>query len=539
MNPIKLRKRISHILFAVTIVAFFAFFLYMTASERVSVYHAESDHSYVILDNLELEIEENDAAPVGIRKIYRGIIDPELSQESCLLFNIAHHNIEVYFDDVLAYRLTGASTNRIGRNVSSNWCTVHVGQSHGGEELTVVLTPLFEAAIEKTPQFMLGSDYAIAMEQIKGELPLLILSTLCILLGIFVAAVFLCFRFVLKTESAGIIYLGFFSISIGLWKLTDLRCISLLFAEHSMALGYISVGALFLTGLCLLFYFGSLFESDRQIIPLLLSCGGALLCLVILALQVFGSTEIRQNLVFSHVLLIVSICTIPLTAVFNRLIYKSWGLRRSWLLLLIVFAGITVDLLYYYRHNGNGLMSFSIVGLITYTLIAFLLNVQASTRQAYTDSRTGLVNRARWMEFMNGKRPVAAPYAILMIDMNGLKQVNDTLGHEAGDEMIYRLSELLRRTLPHKSVVCRWGGDEFAVLLPAANREQLDHQIHKILSAGERYNAEYPELPIHFAVGSSLSSEHPDSSMSDLFRLADEDMYRGKKAWYAQKEISE
>ena len=105
--------------------------------------------------------------------------------------------------------------------------------------------------------------------------------------------------------------------------------------------------------------------------------------------------------------------------------------------------------------------------------------------------------------------------------------------------MIYRLSELLRRTLPHKSVVCRWGGDEFAVLLPAANREQLDHQIHKILSAGERYNAEYPELPIHFAVGSSLSSEHPDSSMSDLFRLADEDMYRGKKAWYAQKEISE
>lgn len=376
------------------------------------------------------------------------------------------------------------------------------------------------------------------MEQITGELPLLVLSSLCILLGIFVAVVFLCFRVILKTKSIGTVYLVFFSIAIRLWKLTDLRCITLLFPEHSMALGYISVGALFLTGLCLMLYFSTLFEKDRRSLPLALSCVSSLLCLAVLAMQLFGIAEIRQNLVFSYVILIVSICTIPVTALFNRIVYRSWSIRRSWKWLLIVFVGIAADLLYYYRNNGNGLMSFSIIGLIVYILIIFLQSVQSSTRKAYTDSRTGLVNRARWTELMNENSSTTDLFAILIIDMNGLKKANDTLGHDAGDQMIFRLSDILRRTLPRKSVICRWGGDEFAVLLTEVNREQLDQQTDRIVSAGEKYNNEHPELPIYFAVGAVLSSEHPGMSKSELFQLADEEMYRNKQGWYAQRDAA-
>lgn len=535
MNQIKWKTKIPILLFTVTLAAFVVFFLYMATMERVTVFRAEPTHTYTALTDLELELEEDVTAPAGIRKIYRGELSPELAKESCLLFNIAHHHIEVYFEDELAYSLAGAETNLIGENVSSNWCTVHVGQDHSGEKLTIVLTPLFEAAIEKTPQFLIGSDYAIAMELIRGELPLLVLSALCVLLGFFVALISLGFCFILRDVSRGPVYLGLFSVAIGVWKLTDLRCITLLFAEHSMALGYISVGALFLTGLCLLMYFSTLFESNKQILPYLLSCCGSLLCLAVLVMQVWGITEIRQNLVFSHVLLIVSICTIPVTALLNRLIHKSWGLNPSWTWLLIVFVGIAADLLYYYLNNGNGLMSFSIMGLILYTLITFLKSVQTSTRKAYTDSRTGLINRTRWKELINSDRTPPAPFAILMIDMNGLKQVNDTLGHEVGDEMIYRLSEILRHALPHKSVICHWGGDEFAVLLNDMNRGLLDHHISKLLSAGEQYNKNHPDLPISFALGAVLSSDHPGKTKNELFRLADEDMYRNKKDWYARQ----
>ena len=529
------QNRAAVLLSSLTLFLFFVFCGYMLASERVSVFHLEQTHHYSTLTDLESEIRYDDTAPAGVVKVYRGVLDPALSPESCLCFNIAHHNIEVFFDDLLVYRLTGAEGNRIGNNVSSNWCSVYVGSSHAGKTVTVVLTPLFEAAASKEPTFLLGSHYAIAMDVVVGELPLLILSSLCVLLGLFVVAVSAYFCFVLKIRNSSSLYLGFFSFAIGLWKITDLDCMPLLFPEFSMPFGYISVSSLFLTGLCLLMHFRSLFVKGRQGLLLPLSMGGALVCLYALAMQVFGLAEIRQNLVLSHILLITAVASIPLTALLNRILHKSWGIHRSWRLLLLLFVGIALDLLYYYRNNGNGLMSFSITSFIVYTMIVFLRNIQESTRKAYTDSRTGLENRTRWNELMNSDTALPEPFAILVIDLNGLKQVNDTLGHEAGDQLIYELSSILRNSLPRNSVICRWGGDEFAVLLTGLNRAKLEHYIDSLYAARESYNEEYPELPIHFAVGAALSAEHPGTSRTELFRLADEDMYRNKQLWYAQK----
>lgn len=527
------QKRTASILFFLTIAMFFAFFLYMDKAERVSVYHAEQTHSYCTVTDVQEELVSDDMAPVGVRKVYQWVLDPAHSQESCLCFNIAHHNIHVYFDGELVYSLTGADSNRIGRNVSSNWCSVHVGQEHAGKTVTVVLTPLLEAAMSKQPEFLLGSHYAIAMDLISRELAQILLSSLCVLLGVFVAAVALYFRYFVKTEADGLIYLGFFSMALGLWKLTDLRSTPLLFPDHSMAFGYISVGSLFLAGLSLLLYFSTLFVEEKRGTMHLLSCVGSLMCMGILAAQVLGMGEIRQNLIFSHILLILAGISVPGAALLNRLRLKSWGLQHSWKLLFLLLIGISLDLFLYYRNNGNGVLSFTVLGFVIYTLIVFLGSIQDATRKAYTDIRTGLVNRARWNELMHRDIPLPEPYGILVIDLNGLKRVNDTLGHEAGDQMIFQLSGILRNTLPRASVICRWGGDEFAVLLSGVNRAQLDQQVEQLLSAREKYNADHPELPIHFAVGAALSSEHPGLSRTELFHLADEQMYGDKQAWYA------
>lgn len=529
------QNRTAVILFTLTLVLFFIFFCYMFTNEQVSVFQLEQTHTYDSLIPTEYTTEQDDTAPAGVVKIYRIVLDPELSPESCLCFYVAHHDIAVYFDDVLVYQLMGAEDNRIGQNVSSNWCSVHVGEDHAGKNATVILTPLFEAAISKEPEFLLGSHYAIAMDVLGSELPLVILSSLCILLGLFVVAVSLYFSLVRKTENGGIIYLGLFSIAMSLWKITDLRCMPLLFPEFSMALGYISVGSLFLTGLSLLMYFRSLFAKQRQKPLLLVAICGSLICLSVLAMQLFGHSELRQNLIFSHILLIVSIVSIPLVALFNRIFYRDTGISRSWQMLILLLAGICLDLVIYYRNNDSGLMSFSIISFIAYMLTAFIKSVQESTRKAYTDIRTGLENRTRWNELMYSNTALPEPYGILFIDLNGLKKVNDTLGHDAGDRMIFQLSSILRNSLPRNSVICRWGGDEFTVLLTGVTRSMLDIQVQALFAAAADYNADHPELPIHFALGSALSSEHPGISRSELLRLADEDMYRNKQHWYAGK----
>ena len=139
---------------------------------------------------------------------------------------------------------------------------------------------------------------------------------------------------------------------------------------------------------------------------------------------------------------------------------------------------------------------------------------------------------------MHSTIPIPEPYAILVVDLNGLKRVNDTLGHEAGDQMILQLSNILRNTLPRSSVICRWGGDEFAVMLTGMNRIQVDQQVNSLFTATQLHNANTPELPISFAIGTALSSEHPDISRSDLFRLADDEMYRNKQIWYTQQLVT-
>lgn len=96
---------------------------------------------------------------------------------------------------------------------------------------------------------------------------------------------------------------------------------------------------------------------------------------------------------------------------------------------------------------------------------------------------------------MNARISVAEQYAILVVDLNGLKRVNDTLGHEAGEQMILTLSEVLHNSLPSSSVICCWGGDEFTALLTGVNRERLDQHMQMLFIEGDQYNLGHPELP--------------------------------------------
>jgi diguanylate cyclase (GGDEF)-like protein len=157
---------------------------------------------------------------------------------------------------------------------------------------------------------------------------------------------------------------------------------------------------------------------------------------------------------------------------------------------------------------------------------------------AYQDSRTGLFNKARWNELMHGGEDINEPIGILVLDLNGLKQVNDTLGHEAGDVMICAFAEILKNVLPSSSVICRWGGDEFAVWFPKISRQKLDSYTEALLRAAEDYNATEPAARISFAMGAILAEEHPGMSRSDLFHLADDQMYSNKRKWYAGKVMS-
>ena len=151
------------------------------------------------------------------------------------------------------------------------------------------------------------------------------------------------------------------------------------------------------------------------------------------------------------------------------------------------------------------------------------------------DVLTQLRNRAFYMEELNRlSRKGPWPLAVVAIDMNGLKAVNDEHGHAAGDAMLRRLGEVLSKAVDDPACVARIGGDEFIVLLPATDERGAQAMVERIVSLLELNNQFYPGHTIHLAMGHAVGQE--GASMEAVVHRADQSMYADKLRFYEAKE---
>lgn len=144
------------------------------------------------------------------------------------------------------------------------------------------------------------------------------------------------------------------------------------------------------------------------------------------------------------------------------------------------------------------------------------------------DSITGLYNRTYFeerMRILEERQEVAV--GLIMVDLDGLKLVNDTMGHEAGDGMLRSAAKVLLSAAREGDTVARIGGDEFAVLLPESTVEALAETCNRIRDAVDAYNRENLESPLSISIGFAIRSD-ASKTMGDLFKEADNLMYRVK-----------
>ncbi len=144
------------------------------------------------------------------------------------------------------------------------------------------------------------------------------------------------------------------------------------------------------------------------------------------------------------------------------------------------------------------------------------------------DSLTGLYNRAFFEEEMHrleGKRDMRV--GMLVCDIDGLKLVNDTLGHEAGDRLLMAAAGIIRECFREEDMVARIGGDEFAVLLPDGDEMIIEKAAQRIKEEVEKYNAAGAVPPLSMSIGFSMSGK-TKGSLGEVFKEADNNMYREK-----------
>ncbi|MBP5594086.1 MAG: diguanylate cyclase [Pseudobutyrivibrio sp.] len=156
---------------------------------------------------------------------------------------------------------------------------------------------------------------------------------------------------------------------------------------------------------------------------------------------------------------------------------------------------------------------------------------EVQKKYAYCDPLTGLKNRRAFEEKLNEMESSKNDYSIVMLDLNGLKRANDTLGHEAGDELLVAASMCLVQSFNGCGSIYRIGGDEFCVIFNGSLGE-----VNSCLASLETNTANWKGKYINsFSISYGVALSDDEGDISSLIKLADQKMYENKRNYYKKE----
>ncbi|NTV90300.1 MAG: GGDEF domain-containing protein [Clostridiales bacterium] len=154
-------------------------------------------------------------------------------------------------------------------------------------------------------------------------------------------------------------------------------------------------------------------------------------------------------------------------------------------------------------------------------------------RMINLDDLTGVWNRGTFSYYMShrAKLHVGKPFGVILIDLDGLKQINDRFGHFEGDEALVTTARLLRTTLRRTDIAARMGGDEFIILVDCDTKETLDQLVVKLKAAfAENTMNSGKPYSLKFSYGAELFDGAAYADVDRFLHHVDDLLYENKKA---------
>lgn len=145
---------------------------------------------------------------------------------------------------------------------------------------------------------------------------------------------------------------------------------------------------------------------------------------------------------------------------------------------------------------------------------------------SYRDELTGLYNRRFLTEELNRMNvPRNLPLSLVMADMDGLKLINDTFGHQNGDKRLRQAARVMKEAMRADDIVARVGGDEFVLLLPRTDHKAAEGIVERIRESAAHETSNGIDLSLSFGIE---TKHNPDETVKDLYREAEDRMYKNK-----------
>ena len=241
--------------------------------------------------------------------------------------------------------------------------------------------------------------------------------------------------------------------------------------------------------------------------------------------------------------LLLVLIAVALHIVKKRISRRYWGVGFT-----IIIGLLLSRILIFFNEEADfscifATMSVLLMHLFIQTDEIQKIKVEAQSRENYlmsismTDALSGLFNRTAYKEHASQFAPnkhFAPTLHHVMIDLNGLKTINDTKGHEAGDELIIAIANCLKEVVSPYGNAYRIGGDEFACVVNA-NETEFNEMLTRLSVMAKEFKGKYNE-GFTYSIGYATPTDFigRDFFLADLASLADKRMYEDKQRFYAE-----
>jgi diguanylate cyclase (GGDEF)-like protein len=188
--------------------------------------------------------------------------------------------------------------------------------------------------------------------------------------------------------------------------------------------------------------------------------------------------------------------------------------------------------------NAFDAQDLQFLSVIGYQMAATLKHFQrfSSIKNiAIYDTLTGLYNRRYFEERLGVDAQKSfysgTPLSLVMVDIDHFKKINDTFGHTEGDQVLYKISSLLKTSVRKKDTVARYGGEEFILILPEAGLEESFVIAERIRRQVENTSFEVGQAQVNLTLSMGISNfpSHRAKSKEDLVKMADQALYDAKR----------
>ncbi len=481
---------------------------------------------------------------------YVNVLDKIQKGGEVLMFYAYHGDVYAYADGDVLYSLYLEKEKTMFETVSGDtWNCFLVPEEYEGKEIEVVIETKYASYLKYVPDFYLGDRLNIVRDELKRSAVSLLLCIAIFVVGI-VVLVYCWLTSKNNYDNYDMVYLGIFALMLSVWFIINMPVVNMVTDIGTILtyMSYILLGAIPVP--LILFEKRMVADEYRRKCDIL--CKIVIVVQVVsVLLQVMSIKDMKESLMLTHMALGISIAGLLVILIMN---VKTTGFQNLTIMSkinilggMVTSGGVAMDILYFYIDANKGKnYDFTKAALFIYT-VALCFNgiretgnlmqkgrdAQKYENMAYRDELTGMFNRMACNNDMRDANVRKYAYTVFMFDLNNLKQCNDTLGHNAGDDYIIKSASYIQDAFQNIGKCYRIGGDEFCVIGKNIENELVKQAYHRLDVLVDGYNKDNPSVHMSIAHGHKTYNASLDEDLKDTRGRADKEMYKNKVAMKA------